>query len=135
MKTHVQLILYALAAVVISVGIGILNDKWKEGQQARAIVEESKPINQAATDTINEGVIAQTAQKAYELGVNRARDEFKQQQAEDKRHEPETAARADRAVPRSVLNNFAKRRAARERLGCVSGECPDAGEQAEATKR
>lgn len=125
MKAHIQAILYALGAVIVAVSIVVLNDKWKDGQEAVATIEIMKPIAKDTTVTINEGVVAEAARKAYELGVNKARDEFKQQQAEDKRNDPETAARADRVVPRSVRNNFQKRRAARERLGCPSGECAE----------
>ena len=135
MKAHLTLILYAIGAILIAVGVSVMMDNYNDGQRAEAIVEETKPIVANTDTTIQEGLVEETARKAYELGVANARQEFKQQQAEDKRNEPETAARADRAVPRSVLNNFAKRRAARERLACPQGQCAEGDTAKDAPQR
>lgn len=115
----VKLILALIIGAAVLFGVQKVLD-WREAAQQN---EQRGRTITATSGIINDGSKADADRTTTDTGISQGRQEFHDNQQEAKRNEPETAARADRAVPASVRNNFRARRLARERSGCVGDEC------------
>lgn len=101
---------------------------WRE---AAALSEQQGRTAGATVGISQDGAKADADRVATDTGVRQGRDQFNQTYDEANRHEPETAARSDRAVPVRVRDAFRERRLARQRLGCVGEQC-EPGPEADA---
>lgn len=93
---------------------------WREAAQQG---EQRGRTMEATTGIAQDGAKADADRVATGTGVAQGRDQFNHDYDEGVRNEPETAARADRAVPQRVRDSFRERRRSRERLGCAGDEC------------
>lgn len=127
----VKLLIAVLIGAAVLFGVQTVLD-WREGAQ---VGEQRGRTATATSGIINDGVKADAQRDAVDTGIAQGRDKFNDDYQEAKHNEPETAARADRAVPVSVRNAYRTRRLARERLGCIGSECVGRPKAEDATER
>lgn len=104
-----------ITAVALAVGatLGVQQIlSWKAGAE---LAVQQQGTMQAGADIQAKGDEASSARTESDAGVATGRDNFNQATDEDRRNEPETAARDDRNVPASRLRAFQERRANREK--------------------
>lgn len=111
-------------AVALGVMVALFGADYAQMRKAAAQNEQRGQVLVNTSAGVADGVEIDQVQEAYKKGLDDARSTFQQAKSEAKRNEPETASRAGRAVPDSVRSAYRERRRSRERLGCVSGECP-----------
>lgn len=99
---------------------GQLVYSWKKAYDQGQGQERAAKVT---TGIAQDGAEADEQRLVIDVGLLEARARFNQQLEEDRKHEPETAARAERVVPDSRLRAFRQRRLTRERLGCAGEQC------------
>ena len=129
-ETIKLIIAVAVGALLLFAGNKVL--EWKAGAEQN----ESRGRTMEATSGITaDGAKADADRGKTDAGLSAGRDTFNNATEEDRRNEPETAARDDRGVPASRLRAFRERRLARERLGCAGEQCESRSEAAPAPQR
>jgi hypothetical protein len=121
---QIELYVGLTLAVILSVGVSLFAGHYQELQRAAAQNEQRGGVIHATSQGIARGVDVDAFLSSNDVVIGTGRDAFNHTITEAKRHEPETAARADRTVPVSVRNAYRERRLARERRGCTGSECP-----------
>lgn len=124
-----------IAAIGLSVGATLFFQHYQSLVAAASLAEVRKGTATNTSATVIDGQAADSAAQRVEFVLTDSRDTFNHNQSKAKANEPETAQRANRVVPVSVRNNFKQRRLARERLGCVPGECEASDAAGDATER
>ena len=128
--------LITFIVLVVIVGFGIFGiSKVKQWHDASQAAEVQGRTLEATSGIIGDGTKADAERDATDTGLAKAREDFNRRYQEDKRNDPETAARAVRVVPQRVRDNFRARRLARERLGCAGSECQARSEEDESSER
>lgn len=131
MTDTVKLMLLLALGAGLLFGVQTVLD-WREA----AIQGEQRGRTLAAASGITkDGQQIEAQRLIIDVGLLEARAEFQRQLEEGSAREPETAARATRAVPDSRLRAFRERRLARERLGCAGTQCEERPTPANAAER
>jgi len=121
---RIEIIIGLTVAVILSVGVSLFARDYMDAKRAQAQNEQRGRVLINATAGIERGVDVDAFLSNNDVVIGTGRETFNRTMQEARRHEPETAARADRAVPVSVRNAYRERRLARERRGCTGSECP-----------
>lgn len=124
-----------VVAGVIAGGIVLAYNHYQAIKAEAQAGRQHKTVLGTASGVVTDGAAADRSSAAVDQAVAGAADAFANAIEEAKRNEPETARRADGLVPDSVRNAYRERRLARERSGCVSGECPPSRDEDETPKR
>ena len=112
-----------ILAIAIGAGILFAGQKVLDWKQAASSNEQRGRTMEATSGITSDGAKADEDRAQADAGIASGRDNFNNATDEDRRNEPETAVRDDRAVPSSRLRAFRDRRLARERLGCTGEQC------------
>jgi uncharacterized membrane protein YraQ (UPF0718 family) len=129
MMTEAKFIIGLVVAILLSVAVSYFWQDYRSAKQAELQNVSRGRVLENTSATIDDGAIAEAVAEEVDRVLSSSRTEFTDNQTKAKANEPETAHRATRTVPVSVRNNFKQRRLARERFGCVPGEC-EASDQA-----
>lgn len=129
-----EIIYFILLVAVVGAGIfGISTvKKWYDGSQQN--VQKGQTM-EATVGITTDGAAADAHQGATDTKVEKGNYDFGNTYQEDERHDPNVATRSSRDVPQRVRNNFRARRLARERSGCVGGECDPFAETEDPAER
>ena len=129
-----EIIYFILLVVIVGAGIfGISTvKKWYDGSQQN--VQKGQTM-EATVGVTKDGTVADAAQGATDTTVVKGNYDFGNTYKEDERHDPIVASRTTRVVPQRVRDNFRARRIARERSGCVGGQCDPYAEAEDASER
>jgi hypothetical protein len=130
-----KLIVGLLLALALGVAVAMFGGHYTRLQHAAAQNEGRGLVLENTSAGVADGVDNDQAQAQVDTGLAQGRDTFKTSINEAKRHDPETANRADRVVPERVRNAYRERRLARERLGCAGRECAKDDNADTATQR
>lgn len=133
--SDIKLIIGLAVAIALSVGASLFWNHYSDLVTASKLSEARKETAINTTATIDDGVVAEKVAQEVARVLSTNRTTFTDNQTKAKANEPETASRAVRTVPVSVRNNYAERRRARERLGCVRVECETGNPAGDAAKR
>ena len=105
-------------------GLAVLGVKHvKNWYDLKGVAETATAIGQASSGIIEDSAKADEDRSNVDYAVGQGRDAFRQSYQGAEANEPEVADHASRAVPLSVRRAFRERRLARERSGCVEGQC------------
>lgn len=114
-----KLIITLLIGAALWFGIQTILE-WREGAQKS---QQQTRTAQATSGILADGAKADENRGVVDAAINEGKSKFNNDYSEAKRHDPEIADRADRAVPDRVRESYRARRLARERSGCIGGEC------------
>lgn len=128
--------LITFIVLVVIVGFGIFGiSKVKQWHDASQVAEVQGRTLEATSGILGDGTKADAERAATDTGLAAGREAYQRQYEEDKRHDPETAARASTRNTVRVRNNFRERRLRRERLGCAGSECQARSKEDESSER
>ena len=120
-----------VAVLLVVFGLRTLKS-WYDG--SRQNVQKGQTM-EATVGVTKDGTVADAAQGATDTTVVKGNYDFGNTYKEDERHDPIVATRSTGAVPQRVRDNFRARRIARERSGCVGGQCDPYAEAEDASER
>lgn len=132
---NVRIVLWLIVALVLGVGMTTAYNHYMNLRDKAQLADSRGTVLETASGTMADGAVADQSAAAVETAVAGAADAFANAINEAKRNEPETADRADRRVPDSVRAAYRARRLARERSGCVQGECGSPGDDDATSER
>ena len=128
--------LITFIVLVVIVGFGVFGiSTVKRWYDASKVAEVQGRTLEATSGILGDGTKADAERAATDTGLAAGREAYQRQYEEDKRHDPETAARASTRNTVRVRNNFRERRLRRERLGCAGSECQARSEEDDSSER
>lgn len=133
--TQIKLAVILLVAVILSVGVTLFTGHYRELTRAAEQNEQRAGVLANASAGIEDGVDIDAFLSSNQVVIGTGRNNFQRAKQEAIRNEPETADRADRAVPDSVRRAYRERRIARERRGCAGGQCQQDNQARPAAQR
>lgn len=127
--------LYLLFAIALSVGATWFVGDYMSVRKASAVGQQRGQVLETTSGVIVDGQQAQGESDMVQQGIAQAATQFQTNQQEAQANEPQTRIRAATVVPDSVRNNYRERRRARERLGCLPGQCAEGDAAGAAAER